>query len=808
MSPEQASGDARIDARTDVYSLACVVYEMLGGEPPHTGPTPQAILARQLSDEVRSLRPVRTSVNAELDAVVKRALSPAPADRYETVAEFVQALTTAAAAGPAPAGAQAVPHRRPLRVALVSAAAAVGVVGACLVLWNLGLVPKAAAGERPVTLAVFPFSSVGPEAGNLGEGVADLLTAAIDGTVGMVVSDPTGLWRPLRRGRGDPLHIPDLEQAKELAHRVSAPAWLLGSVTAVGGQLDINARLYDDAGLLKATLTSAAPAESLSDAVNRLAIDVVTELWQRDTLPTVPVIENLATESMDALRAYLEAKRLKRLGRFEEAEASLQHAVTLDSTFALAQMELFEVRSMVLFLNAQPFVGLTEIIDRAMRYRDKLTPRNRLRVEAAKAMDETDGLLAATLYERILAIDSLDVDALHGLAFAYLRDGWQMGKGTDAITAAYDRVVRVDPTSVPARLNRAWLALPFNDWDVVDRELAQLRPLDTLTVLARGRLGAYQALRSSPSERDTILRRLASEPVPVVLTVLRDLRATRPALAERYMEELITDSMPVAHQRVGVGARAQLWLAEGRPSSVDSLIQTGELREEIRSVLNRFVIASALAGVGEANVTARAAAELEAFAPAESLAAYLDTKSEVWATGWAVGAFHATLGDTTAARIWQRALAALPRGDTPWDWTASLAADIEARLAVRRGDADAAKRAAQRAYDAWLIHSGYVGEADPEPAMRFHLAEILRATGDIERAAALHRSLVPPHTWIGFYTARAAFEVGEIARSRGDRVEAARYYRIAEQLWELGEPDVVGVWLERVRDAQRQLGVR
>jgi len=215
-----------------------------------------------------------------------------------------------------------------------------------------------------------------------------------------------------------------------------------------------------------------------------------------------------------------------------------------------------------------------------------------------------------------------------------------------------------------------------------------------------------------------------------------------------------------------------------------------------------------LAGVGEADVTARAAAELEAFAPAESLAAYLDTKSGVWATGWAVGAFHATLGDTTAARIWQRALAALPRGDTPWDWTASLAADIEARLAVRRGDADAAKRAAQRAYDAWSIHSGYVGEADPEPAMRFHLAEILRATGDVERAAALHRSLVPPHTWIGFYTARAAFEVGEIARSRGDRVEAARYYRIAEQFWELGEPDVVGVWLERVRDAQRQLGVR
>ena len=61
-------------------------------------------------------------------------------------------------------------------------------------------------------------------------------------------------------------------------------------------------------------------------------------------------------------------KRLKRLGRYEEAEASLAQAVTLDSTFALAQMELFDVRSMVLVLNAQPFVGLTEIVDRAMRW--------------------------------------------------------------------------------------------------------------------------------------------------------------------------------------------------------------------------------------------------------------------------------------------------------------------------------------------------------------------------------------------------------------------------------------------------------
>ena len=78
MSPEQAAGNQRIDGRSDVYSLACVLYEMLAGEPPHTGPTPQAILARQLTGEVRSLTPLRSTVRPALDANIKRGLAPAP----------------------------------------------------------------------------------------------------------------------------------------------------------------------------------------------------------------------------------------------------------------------------------------------------------------------------------------------------------------------------------------------------------------------------------------------------------------------------------------------------------------------------------------------------------------------------------------------------------------------------------------------------------------------------------------------------------------------------------------------------------
>ena len=92
MSPEQATGDRLIDARSDIYSLAAVLYEMLTGEPPHTGSTVQAIIARVLTDRVRPVRSSRDTVPENVDAALQRALAKLPADRFETAKEFAEAL--------------------------------------------------------------------------------------------------------------------------------------------------------------------------------------------------------------------------------------------------------------------------------------------------------------------------------------------------------------------------------------------------------------------------------------------------------------------------------------------------------------------------------------------------------------------------------------------------------------------------------------------------------------------------------------------------------------------------------------------
>ena len=137
MSPEQGEGDRQVEARSDVYSLASVTYEMLTGEPPYGGATARAVMTKRLTDPIPSARRLRRTIPEMLDRAIMRGLAPTPADRFATAGDFARALSGGASAPPR----LAVPTWRRLGLAAVAVAAL-----AALVL----LLPGRAAAPAPV----------------------------------------------------------------------------------------------------------------------------------------------------------------------------------------------------------------------------------------------------------------------------------------------------------------------------------------------------------------------------------------------------------------------------------------------------------------------------------------------------------------------------------------------------------------------------------------------------------------------------------------------------------------------------------
>jgi eukaryotic-like serine/threonine-protein kinase len=243
MSPEQANGEKDLDGRSDVYSLGCVLYEMLAGHPPFTGGTAREILVRHSMDVVPSLSAARPTVSPDLERVIATALAKTPADRFRTAALFAEALARpqSVAMPPAATVPGATSTRRARRLALVGVAGLVALGGVLLMLrrGSEASAPAEPAYER-TAIAVLPFqnlSAEGPQA-YFASGLHNELVTQLSKVAALKVISRTSVMSYVGTGN-HPL--------RQIANQLRVGSLVEGSVQVVGGRLRVNVQLIDAA---------------------------------------------------------------------------------------------------------------------------------------------------------------------------------------------------------------------------------------------------------------------------------------------------------------------------------------------------------------------------------------------------------------------------------------------------------------------------------------------------------------------------------------------------------------------------------
>ncbi|MGE5802864.1 MAG: protein kinase domain-containing protein [Gemmatimonadota bacterium] len=280
MPPEQSAGTGKVDRRSDIYSLACVLYETLAGQPPFTGPTAQAIMARHSLDSVPRLKVVREAIPDDVEVVIERALEKVPADRYQTAAQFRDALNTASTG--AVSRVTASRHRtsaiqRLRRPAVIVAAAAALVAAGWAIFSPRGSARPTGATDamalRRVAVLYFqdlsPDSSLGFLADGLTEGLIDQLSEVRTLTV-------------ISRNGVIPFRHTDLSR-DSVARAIGAGTLVEGSVEPVRDRVRVTVRLIDGASgadLLRRT-SFEQPAGNLLAIRDTLAVQVARVLRER-----------------------------------------------------------------------------------------------------------------------------------------------------------------------------------------------------------------------------------------------------------------------------------------------------------------------------------------------------------------------------------------------------------------------------------------------------------------------------------------------------------------------------------------------
>ena len=440
MSPEQATGEGSVDGRSDLYSLACMTYEMLAGEPPFMGKTAQAVIAKRLVEPAPHVSTLRDTVPVPIEAALIRALARSPADRFSSASDFAAALTpvTTREGTPGPLPAK---RTRPAIWRWVTAGAAVVVLGT---LWFAGGGPVVPAGR---SLVVFPFTVRGsPDLAYLDQGMMDLLSRSLDVMENVRIVDPGTVIRTI--GLEALGEVIDPATARSHATDMGAQFFVLGGLTESAGDLRFFASLYNTSmpGTPVAEADAAGSESDLFNLVNRLSADLLLPQFGPTSARVVGAAAR-GTESPAAIKAFLRGEQAIRASNYDSAIVRLQLAVEEDPTFALAHFRMaFAAGLMETDGLLAPLAGMVpNALPRALSLADQLGVRDRNLLDAYAAFRRGDAEIAEDLLRRELRDRPDDLEARFLLAQVLLRQNRARGLPALAAKEHFEYVLSHDP---------------------------------------------------------------------------------------------------------------------------------------------------------------------------------------------------------------------------------------------------------------------------------------------------------------------------------------------------------------------------
>ncbi len=453
MSPEQLMADREVDGRTDIYSLGCVLYEMLTGKPPFFG---KDGFVRRFTEPPPVPSAIRKEVAPWLDGVVVRALARAPEDRYPNAIEFARSLSVTGGRGAAPPPRALSPELGHAAVSRGSEASSYASVS--------GGSPKVREVQQ-ASIAVMPFAnmSADPENEYFSDGITEEILNALASIPTLKVASRTSAFAL----KGKSLSI------AELGQQLNVKTILEGSVRRIGQRVRITAQLIDVAnGYHLWSERYDREVQDVFDIQDEIARTIVGHLKVKLTTAQDEALGSRQTENIEAYELYLRGKhcsyRWNIAGMVDKALHYFQAALEKDPGYALAYHGVADVYSI---LGLYAFLPSAAVLDKAL-------------TAATKAVELAPGL----------------PEARTSLGFVQLLD-WDW----DAAESSLRQAVELNPRYSQAHNFLAWLLSTSGRQTEAAEEARLGKELDPFSPAANGisALVAYHGRRYDEAIRDS-----------------------------------------------------------------------------------------------------------------------------------------------------------------------------------------------------------------------------------------------------------------------------------------------------------------